>query len=37
VNAIRIAGCMFALGAFCGLLAAAVSLIGGCPCMGRPA
>jgi hypothetical protein len=32
VTAIRIAGCMFALGAACGVLAAAVALIGGCPC-----
>jgi len=34
VNALRVAGAMFVIGAVCGLLAAAVAMIGGCP--GRP-
>jgi hypothetical protein len=31
VNAIRIAGSIFLFGAVCGLLVAAVAMIGGCP------
>ena len=34
--AMRIAAGMFAFGALCGLLVAAVAMIGGCPC-GRAA